>query len=135
MNLFKLDKYTNTCIPQLLIETAYHFLSSPPSSIFLCKSLLNLDCLLFIQYVPDNSLKSNLFLVQINHKETKFLNMNVKSISDYHVTCISRCLDDSNLCDDKFDKVYNPVYSDRIHFRPKRKPDLKLKFFGSIPYI
>ena len=97
-------------------------------------SLPNSDCLFFVRYIPENTVKANWFLVQINHAETLTLEMDSKTTGDYHVTFLSRHPDDGKLCDDKarwwplwYEYVNNldnvPVYGARILLGPKRKPD------------
>ena len=63
-------------------------------------SLTDSDGLFFIQYFPENTIKSCWFLVQINHIETEIFNMDSKRTGDYHVTFLSRHPNDNNLCDD-----------------------------------
>ena len=61
-------------------------LSSFPFPHTLHKSLINLDYLFIIKYIPENTLKPRWFLVQIIHKETKILKMDSQNIGDYDVT-------------------------------------------------
>ena len=97
-----LYKETKTWPPTPILEKDNDFLSSPPSPLALHNSLTHSNCLFFIRYIPENTLKANWFLVQINHAETTTLNMNSKATgSDYHVTFMSRHSDDVKPCDDK----------------------------------
>ena len=118
----------------LSFEKDDDFLSSPPSPLALHNSLTHSDYLFFIRYIPENTLKATWFLVQINHAETTFLNINSKTIGDYHVTFMSRHPDYVKLCDDKarwwllwYEYTNNsdnvPVYGSRILLGPKHKPD------------
>ena len=77
------------------------FYPPSPSPLTLHNSLPNSDCLFLIRYIPENTLKKNWFLVQINHAETITLKMNSKTTYDYHVTFMSRHPDDVKLFDDK----------------------------------
>ena len=132
--MLELHDETYTCFPNLLLATDDYSLPSPPSPLTLHNSLTGSDCLFFIQYLPENTVKSCWFLVQINHIETKLLNMDSKSTGDYHVTFISRHPKDNDLCDDKArwwplcheyknDTNNVPIYGARMLFGPKRKPD------------
>ena len=104
------------------------------STLTLHNSLPNSDCLFFVRYIPENTVKANWFLVQINHAETLTLEMDSKTTGDYHVTFLSRHPDDGKLCDDKarwwplwYEHANNsddfPLYGARILLGPKRKPD------------
>ena len=44
--------------------------------------MLRSDGLFFIQYTPEDTLKSRWFVVQINHDETLVLNIKLKTTSD-----------------------------------------------------
>ena len=90
----ELHNETNTCSPKTLLATENYSLSPPPSPLTLHNSLTNSGCLFFFRYFPENTLKVCWFLVQINHVETTFFNMNSKRTGDYHVTFISRYLKD-----------------------------------------
>ena len=129
-----LHKETDTCPPKPILEKEYDVLSSPPSPLTLYNSLINYDCLFFIRYIPENTLKANCFLVLINHAETVTLKMNSKTTGDYYVTFMSRHPDDVNLCDDKarwwplwYEYTNNsdnvPVYTACILLGSERKPD------------
>ena len=87
--------------PKLLLASDDYSLTFPPSPLTLYNSFTDSDCLFFIQYLPESTIKSCWFLVQINHIETAFLNMDSKSTGNYHITFISRNPNDSDLCDDK----------------------------------
>ena len=131
-SMLELHDETNTCSPNLLLATDDYSLPSPPSPLTLHNFLTDSDCLFFIQYLPENAVKSCWFLIQINHIETELLNMDSKSTGDYHVTFISRHPNDNDLCDEtvrwwplwyeyKNDKNNVPTYDARMLFGPKRK--------------
>ena len=96
-----LHKGKKTCPPTPILEKDNDLLSSSPSPLTLHNSLTHSDCLFFIRYIPEHTLKATWFLVHINHAETTTLNMNSKTTGDYHVTFMSRHPDDVKLCDDK----------------------------------
>ena len=93
-----------------------------------------IDCLFFIQYIPEDTTKPRWFPVQVNHYETKILKMDSLRTGDYHVTFLSRHSADNQLFDDVshwwpewheyyLDDSNIAVYNDRILFIPRRKPD------------
>ena len=100
-SMLELHDETNTCSPNLLLATDDYSLPSPPSPLTLHNFLTDSDCLFFIQYLPENAVKSCWFLIQINHIETELLNMDSKSTGNYHVTFISRHPKNNDLCDDE----------------------------------
>ena len=119
-----------TSLSKPLLETVYHFVSPSPCPLTLHNSLTNSDCLFFIRYIPENTLKLCWFLFQINHDKNALLDLDSKNPGDYHVTFISRHLDDSHFCDDtarwwplwyeyKNDKNNVPIYglSDVVWFK------------------
>ena len=83
--MLELHDETNTYSPNLLLATDDCSLPSSLSPLILHNSLTNCGCLFFIQYLPENTIKSCWFLVQINHIETELLNMDSKSTGDYHL--------------------------------------------------
>ena len=98
--------------------------------------ILRLDGLFFNQYTSEDTLKSQWFLVQINHDETLALNMKPETTDDYHVIFLSHHPSDNHLCDDNtrwwsswyeyvVDENNIPVYGSRILLGPNRKPNLK----------
>ena len=128
----ELNKETNICSPKSLHVTEGY--SLPPTPLTLHDSLTDFDCLFFIWYLPENTLKECCFLVQINHIDTALLDMNSKRTGYYHATFISRHTKDSCLCDDtdswwplwhqyKNDRNNDPIYGTYMLFGPKRKPD------------
>lgn len=132
--VLELHKETNTCPTKVLLAIEDYSLSPTPSRFILNNFLTDSNCLFFIQYLPENTLTSCWFLVQINHIETTLFNMNSKRTDDYHVTLTSQYPNDNNLCDDKArwwplwheyknDKNDVPIYSVRMLFGPKHKPD------------
>ena len=117
-----------------LLAIENYTLSPSTSPLTLYNSLTDFDYLFFIRYLPENTLKSCWFLVQVNHVETTILNMNSKRIDDYHVTYISQHPKDSHLCADtarwwslwhkyKNDKTNIHIYGACMLFGPKRKLD------------
>ena len=97
---------------------------------------LNSDGIFFIRYTPEGTLKSRLFLVQLNYEETQVLHMNPRKTGDYHGTFLSRHTSDLHLCDDNYrwwslwyelflDKDNIPVYRSRILLETNRKSNLK----------
>ena len=99
-SVLNLHNETQTCSPKLLLATEDYSLPPPSSPIKLHNSLADSDGLFFIQYIPENTVKSCSFLVQVSHIETEILNMDSKQTGDYHVTFISRHPNDTNLCDE-----------------------------------
>ena len=96
----KLHNDTNTCPPTPLVEAINDTLFTPPSPLILYASLENIDYLFFIHYLPVHIVKPRWFLVQVHHIETTLLKLNPSTTGDYHVTFLSRYLDDNYLCDD-----------------------------------
>ena len=99
-SIIELHNDTNTYPPLPLSEAVDDTLSSPPSPLTLHASLENTDCLFFIQYLPEDTIRSRWFLVQVNHIETSLLKMDSSTTGDYHVTSLSRHFDDKHLCND-----------------------------------
>ena len=135
-NLSDLHVETNTSPPEPLIECVDTDDCYSPTPAALSHSLLNSDGPFFIRYTPEGTLKSRWFLVQINHEENQFLNMNPQKTGGYHVTFLFRHTSDCHLCDDNsrwlplwyeyvLDKDNSPVYESRILLGPNRKPNLK----------
>ena len=94
-SVLELHKEINTFSPKPLVTTDDYSLLPSPSPLTLHNSLTDSDCLFFIRYLPENTLKVCWFLVHINHIKTTLLNMNSKRKGDYHVTFISRHPKDS----------------------------------------
>ena len=90
-SVVELHSDTNTCPPKPLVEAVNDTLSTPPSP-------LKMDS--FIQYIPEVNIKPRRFLIQVNHIKTTILKMDSSHAGDYHVTFLSRHLDDNHLCDD-----------------------------------
>ena len=63
-SVVELHNDTNTCPPLLLSE------ASPPSPLVLHASLNKIDCLFFIHYLPEDTIRFRWLLVQVNHIET-----------------------------------------------------------------
>ena len=55
---------------------------------------------LHYSHAPEDTIKPRWFLVQVNYDEIDILKMNSFRTGDYHVTFLSRHLDDKHLCDD-----------------------------------
>ena len=126
-SIIELHNDTNTHPPLSFSEAVDDTLSSPPSPLALHASLKNTDCLFFIHYLPEDTIRSRWFLVQVNHIETSILKMNPSTTGDYHVTFLSRHPNDKHLCDDvdywwpewyeySIDADNIPVYGSRILF-------------------
>ena len=84
--LAKFHEDTHTSPPFPLLEDDFVSKNSPLTPSTLHKSISNSNCLFFIQYTPEDTFRSQWFLVQINHSESLQLQMNPETISDYHVT-------------------------------------------------
>ena len=134
-NIVDLHKDTNIIPPTPFVDGIDDDLSSPPSPLVLHASLENTDCLFFIRYLPDDTVKPRWFLVQINHVDTANLKMDSLTSGDYHVTFLARHPDDNHLCDGvarwwpewheyKLNDDNIPVYGSRMLFKPNRKPNL-----------
>ena len=78
----------------IFIPNNYHL---TPSTLH--TSILNSDGLFFIQYTPEDTFKSQWFLVHINHTETLQLQMDLETTCDYYVTFLSRHSSDNILYD------------------------------------
>ena len=130
------DVSKTPCAPPLINKFPDTDIISSLSPLVLFNSLSNSNCLFFIRYTPEDTFKQRWFLVQINYDETSLLNMTPETTDDYHVNFLARHLDDSHLCDEKarwwlewheYKLISNniPVYSARVLFSPKQKPNLK----------
>ena len=99
-SVFELHKGTNKYPSQPLIETEVLSLSSSPSPSILHNSLAKSDCLFFIQYTPENTLKIRWFLVQIDHVETVLLKIGSKIAGNYYLTFLSHHPNDNDRYND-----------------------------------
>ena len=63
LSVSELHKRIDTCPPQSLIEIEYPSLFSSTSPSVLHNVFLNSDCLFFIQYTPEDTLKPHWFLI------------------------------------------------------------------------
>ena len=131
----ELHKETHTCPPQPLFEKMDNTFSNPLSPLALHKYLTKTDYFFFVQYIPKDNIKPRSFLVQVNHHESEILKMDLLRTGDYHITFFSRHPVDKHLCDDVarwwpewheyyLDDANIQVYGARMHFNPRRKPDL-----------
>ena len=96
----ELHNETHTCPPRPLFEKVDNNFLKPFSPLALYKYLAKIDCLFFIQYIPEDTIKPRWFLVQINHHETEILKIHSLRTGDYHVTFFSRHPANKHLCDD-----------------------------------
>ena len=81
---------------QVLEDTDLFFI--PYSPLVLYKSLVNTDCLFFIQYTSENIFKLCWFLVQVNYAETVKLKINSLYTENHHADFPSRHSKDNQLC-------------------------------------
>ena len=89
-SVLELHNETNTCSPKPLLATEDYSLSPPPSPPTLHNSLTDSDCVFFVQYLPENTVKSCWGLVQINHIETEILNINFQRVHVITMLRLSR---------------------------------------------
>ena len=73
--MLEVHKENDTCDPKPLLETENYSLSPFNFPLTLYTSLTNSDCLFFIWYISENTLKLYLFLVQTSHAESTFLDL------------------------------------------------------------
>ena len=99
-SVIELHKKTNTCLPQPLFEKVDAIFSNPLSLLALHKPLATTDCLFFIQYIPEDTIKSRWFFVQVNCHGTKIFRMDLLRTGDYYITLLSRHPADRHLYDD-----------------------------------
>ena len=76
--MLELQKETDTCPSNQLIEDEDYSFFPFPSLLILDHLLTDCGCLFFIRYIFENTLKSCWFLVQIDHVETNILEINSK---------------------------------------------------------
>ena len=76
----------STLPPHPLCENVDDNILPTLSPLTLHKSVENIDCLFFIQYTPEDTIKPRQYLIQVNHIETKISNMDSLRTSNYHVT-------------------------------------------------
>ena len=100
-SLCDLHAETNKIPLSPLIEKSDLDILSPPSPLVLSKSLSTSDDLFLTRYNPEDTFKQRWFHVQVNHVETTVLNMHPDTTGDYHVTFLTRHLDNKHLCDNK----------------------------------
>ena len=98
-SVIKLHKGTHACPSQQLFEKVNSMFPNLLLHLALHKSLARTDYLFVIQYVPEDTIKSRWFLVQVNHHETEILKINSLRTEDYHVNFLSRHPFDKNLSD------------------------------------
>ena len=72
-SVLELHKKTHSCPLQPLLEKVDNTFSIPLSPLALHKYFATTCCLFFIQYIPEDTIKPRWFLVQVNHHETKIL--------------------------------------------------------------
>ena len=87
-SVVELHKDTNTCPPLPLSEAVDDTPSSPSSPLVLHAYLDKTNCLFFIHYLPEDTIRFRWFLVQVNHIETSILKMKPFTTGDYHVTIL-----------------------------------------------
>ena len=90
----ELHDKTNTYSPQHLIDRVNDNISELLYSCALYKSFAMTDCLFFIQYIPEDTIKLRCFLVQLKYIDKEILN-----IGDYHITSLSRHPVDKHIYD------------------------------------
>ena len=90
----ELHDKTNSYSPQHLIDRVNDNISELLYSCALYKSFAMTDCLFFIQYIPEDTIKLRCFLVQLKYIDKEILN-----IGDYHITSLSRHPADKHIYD------------------------------------
>ena len=79
----ELHKETHTCPPHPLYEKVDKTFSNLLSPLALYKSLATTDCLFFIKYIPEDTIKPRWALFQVNHHETQDEFVTYRGLSYY----------------------------------------------------